>query len=473
MKLTVQVVIHGDDDEPDDVREVFTVQREALTGDTLGLQLAEAKDLLGAVQETVVDAQVNDALLVQAPCPHCQRPRRHKDTREIVVRSLFGTLRLPSPRWWHCPCRPQAAATFSPLAALVPERTTPELCYLQARFAGLAAYGPAAALLAEVLPLGRRLHATTVRRQTHAVAQRLEGELGDERGSFIDTCQRDREELPRPDLPITVSLDGGYVHSSQQRSRRDGWFEVIAGRSTPADGPAKCFGYVQTYDTKPKRRLLDLLVSQGMQANQAVTFLTDGGDDVRDLPRYLNPDSEHLLDWFHLTMRLTVMTNMAKSLRAAPPDEDKIDLSLPPDPATPQTLKPQLNTGSTRHQRRNFGLIQGYRRHAVKERDQLRRLNNPQGLRTTRGGSPGHPASRILRVVPSVWIPGRILSMAVNSSGQWLRPSCEGTKIIPMGQSCAKWTASCVAPLGIASHCSPSFLAASVTASCTESAAGT
>ncbi len=45
MKLTVQVVIHGDDDEPDDVREVFTVQREALTGDTLGLQLAEAKDL--------------------------------------------------------------------------------------------------------------------------------------------------------------------------------------------------------------------------------------------------------------------------------------------------------------------------------------------------------------------------------------------------------------------------------------------
>ncbi len=333
MKLTVQVVIHGDDDEPDDVREVFTVQREALTGDTLGLQLAEAKDLLGAVQETVVDAQVNDALLVQAPCPHCQRPRRHKDTREIVVRSLFGTLRLPSPRWWHCPCRPQAAATFSPLAALVPERTTPELCYLQARFAGLAAYGPAAALLAEVLPLGRRLHATTVRRQTHAVAQRLEGELGDERGSFIDTCQRDREELPRPDLPITVSLDGGYVHSSQQRSRRDGWFEVIAGRSTPADGPAKCFGYAQTYDTKPKRRLLDLLVSQGMQANQAVTFLTDGGDDVRDLPRYLNPDSEHLLDWFHLTMRLTVMTNMAKSLRAAPPDEDEIDLPLPPDPA--------------------------------------------------------------------------------------------------------------------------------------------
>ena len=85
----------------------------------------------------------------------------------------------------------------------------------------------------------------------HAVADELEGELGEERPSFIYTCQRDREELPRPDLPIIVGLDGGYVHSSQQRSRADGWFEVIAGKAIPAAGRASCFGYVQTYDTKP------------------------------------------------------------------------------------------------------------------------------------------------------------------------------------------------------------------------------
>jgi len=59
-----------------------------------------------------------------------------------------------------------------------------------------------------------------------------------------------------------------------------------------------------------------------MAANQQVTFLTDGGEDIRELPRFLNPDSEHLLDWFHVTMRLTVMTNMAKSLRPPPPDPD-------------------------------------------------------------------------------------------------------------------------------------------------------
>jgi hypothetical protein len=43
-----------------------------------------------------------------------------------------------------------------------------------------------------------------------------------------------------------------------------------------ADGPAECFGFVQTYDTKPKQRLLEVLRSQGMAMNQQVTFLTDG-----------------------------------------------------------------------------------------------------------------------------------------------------------------------------------------------------
>jgi hypothetical protein len=37
-----------------------------------------------------------------------------------------------------------------------------------------------------------------------------------------------------------------------------------------------------------------------MQANQQVTFLSDGGDTVRELQMYLHPEAEHLLDWFHL-----------------------------------------------------------------------------------------------------------------------------------------------------------------------------
>jgi hypothetical protein len=277
MKLSVQVIVHPDDDTAPVVREVFALDRDALAPDTLGLQLSEAKDLLAAVQDSRVEHQVQRAVAAEVTCPHCGRARRHKDTRTIVVRTLFGVLRLPSPRWWHCPCQDQPTRTFQPLAQLLGERSTPELAYLQARFAGLVSYGITANLLAELLPLGRKLHPAVVRRQTQAVAQRLEDELGEERFSFIDTCQAEREELPRPELPLLVGLDGGYVHSSHQRSRRDGWFEVIAGKAVPTQGRATCFGYVQTYDTKPKRRLFEVLKSQGMADNQQVTFLTDGG----------------------------------------------------------------------------------------------------------------------------------------------------------------------------------------------------
>jgi hypothetical protein len=44
--------------------------------------------------------------------------------------------------------------------------------------------------------------------------------------------------------------------------------------------------------------------------------LSDGGDTVRDLQLYLNPQAEHLLDWFHISMRLTVMSQLAKSIEA-------------------------------------------------------------------------------------------------------------------------------------------------------------
>jgi hypothetical protein len=55
---------------------------------------------------------------------------------------------------------------------------------------------------------------------------------------------------------------------------------------------------------------------------QAVTFLSDGGDNVRDLQLYLSPLSEHLLDWFHITMRITVLRQQLKELITVAPDHD-------------------------------------------------------------------------------------------------------------------------------------------------------
>jgi hypothetical protein len=333
LKITVQIVIDAQDGTPTATEQVAAIARDDLTMATAGLALAEAHEVLSGIQHHLTAAQAAAAAVAGRPCGSCGRARARKDTRHIVLRTLFGTLRLESPRYKACPCAAGGPATVSPMAALLPERTTPELLLWEARYAALTSYGAAASLLSEAFPLGRTLQATAVRQQVERTAARLEDELGEERFSFIDTCPAEWEEMPRPGLPLIVTLDGGYVHSSRQTSRKDGWFEAVTGTSTPADGPAKAFAYVQTYDAKPKRRLYELLRSQGMQDNQQVVFLTDGGEDVRDIPRYLDPQAEHYLDWFHITMRLTVLRQMTRSLPApAAGQAEDDDVPGIPDP---------------------------------------------------------------------------------------------------------------------------------------------
>jgi hypothetical protein len=242
----------------------------------------------------MIAAQANAYIALQRVCPSCGTSYTYKGQHTIVVPTLFGTVRVPSLRFYVCRCEPQSTASWSPLAERLPERTMPELLYLQAKFAALMSYGLTVDLLADVVPLDQELNVATVFRDVQQVAERLEEDLGEERPMFIEGCLRDWEQPLDPEGPLTVGLDGGSVHAREAPSRHEGWFEVIVGKSVPTDSPAKCFGFVQSYDTKPKRRLFEVLASQGRQADRQLTFLSDGGDTVRNLPQYLRPQAEHI-----------------------------------------------------------------------------------------------------------------------------------------------------------------------------------
>ena len=54
--------------------------------------------------------------------------------------------------------------------------------------------------------------------------------------------------------------------------------------------------------------------AQGPQANQQVGFFADGAPVLRSLTSYPSAESTHVLDWFHPTMRLTVLRQYARSL---------------------------------------------------------------------------------------------------------------------------------------------------------------
>jgi hypothetical protein len=325
LDLKIQVTIESDEGQSEVVQEVAQLERGALRPEELGLTLAEARAILAGIQQVMTAQQASEFVARQQHCAECGKPRPHKGHHEIVVRTPFGKLKLNSPGLYHCRCTGRGRASFSPLAELLAERTSAELLYLETKFASLLPYGVTLGILREILPISQDLSTTAIRQNVTQVAERMEGELGEERVMFIEGCERDWEALPEPGPPLTVGMDGGYVHARDQKSRQEGWFEVIVGKSIPAAGDSKCFGFVHRLDPKPKRRLFETLKSQGLQMNQTVTFLSDGGDTVRDLQMYLSPQAEHLLDWFHVTMRLTVMRQMAKGLATAVKPSTAVD----------------------------------------------------------------------------------------------------------------------------------------------------
>jgi hypothetical protein len=136
-------------------------------------------------------------------------------------------------------------------------QTSPEMLYLETKWASLIPFARVAGLQKDVLPVEDSMNRQTVRNHLYATAERSEQELGDERQpNLFEGSEEDWEQQPLPDGPMTVGLDGGYVRAAHKQ----GWFEVIAGKSVVAfrrhdegEVPSmKCFGFVQTYDDKPR-----------------------------------------------------------------------------------------------------------------------------------------------------------------------------------------------------------------------------
>lgn len=97
------------------------------------------------------------------------------------------------------------------------------------------------------------------------------------------------------------------------------WEPKIAGSACLRRAFPKC---CETYPPfVGKYPLFEVLKGQGLQNNQQITFLSDGGDTVPDLQLYLNPHSDHVLDWFHVTMRITVLGQYLKGLKHHNPVE--------------------------------------------------------------------------------------------------------------------------------------------------------
>jgi hypothetical protein len=162
-------------------------------------------------------------------------------------------------------------------------------------------------LLKDVLPIGSTADASTIRRHLHKVATRHEADLSGEQPGGLDAVNGQ----PLPQAAVIAGIDGGYVRNWHDKRHN---FEVVVGKSMATGRDDRHFGLVRSQDEQPGQRFREVLRSQDLPVTQPVTMLTDGGDSVAGLVGELSPGALHIVDWFHIAMRLTGLDQYVKGL---------------------------------------------------------------------------------------------------------------------------------------------------------------
>jgi hypothetical protein len=291
-------------DEAVRTHEVLTGDRRVadLSADTVGLTLAEGKSALASLQAGLIQAQGEAYSDARRRCLYCDRDRALKEWRVRRLVTLFGTVELPAPRFKPCRCGVASRRHLSPLAEIMPDCCTPEFERILARMGSLVPYARAAALLAEFLPLGRVPAVETARRRTLQVGARLE------RASLIPlpapTC--------KPACSLAIGVDGGHVKSIRSYQARS--FEVLVAHAENDQGRQRLFSTVSVEADREREQLGAVLRELDATSATPVTVLTDGAAGPRSLGEAASPGpTRHVLDWFHLAMRIQHVAQSAKS----------------------------------------------------------------------------------------------------------------------------------------------------------------
>ena len=152
MSLRVEVVcINTDGDEQR--QQVLEIERPELTMETLGMNLNEGKALLAGVQNFVVTQQVYEDLERRRKCPHCGGRYTSKDSGTTPVSTVFGRVDMANPRWNRCTCQTEGSKTFRPMQTWLNGQTSPEMLYLETKWASLIPFAKVVELLKDVLPV--------------------------------------------------------------------------------------------------------------------------------------------------------------------------------------------------------------------------------------------------------------------------------------------------------------------------------
>ncbi len=100
-----------------------------------------------------------------------------------------------------------------------------------------------------------------------------------------------------------MSIDAGHVRTARGHQGRT--FEVMAAQVSNDDGKLVLFSGVPGEADQQRTQLNGVLTGLGMTTDTEVTILSDGADGPRSLGEAASTGTVfHVLDWFHLAMRI-------------------------------------------------------------------------------------------------------------------------------------------------------------------------
>jgi hypothetical protein len=292
--MIISVELIGVDGVPQR-REIANVQRiaDGARFAEFGLSLEEGKEIHRRLQKDLTQFQTDQAAQRDRKCPHCNCSRRVHDYRARTIHSLFGTFTVRVPRWRSCECGSTSRSGAGHVETLLDGRATPELERIQAELGSRLSFREAARVLDIFVPAARSHNHRTVTNRLGKVADEIE------RWDVASPYRLSRAGKS----PVSVFIDGAYIRAvSGYQSRH---FEVAMGRVVAQGRAPRQFAGAPHIATGKHDILRAALRAQGWLPGRNVTVFSDGEVGLQNIVLSATRQPlTHILDWFHLSMRL-------------------------------------------------------------------------------------------------------------------------------------------------------------------------
>jgi len=194
-------------------------------------------------------------------------------------------------------------------------------------------YRQAAGVMGEFLPIEPTETHATVRKRTIRAGERLDRQAAEEERSASSQV-KDRRQLEL-ELPgdrqreFVVSVDTAHVRSADPKSARN--FELVVarcGRGGRGEAGGRYFVTASTDQRALRDRALHALGQEGYCGFGEVAVISDGAEILKRLPRAMPRPTAHIIDWFHIAMKIQPMHLIADHMARFRRDEPETSPSI-------------------------------------------------------------------------------------------------------------------------------------------------